>query len=53
MDMPKALGRKLTDSSCSEMINRSEVSPALFFFALKYTKSVKKLLTYTLNWCIL
>nr|DAL76622.1 MAG TPA: hypothetical protein [Caudoviricetes sp.] len=25
------MGRKLTDSSFSEMINRSEVSPALFF----------------------
>ena len=51
MDMPEALGRKLTDSSFSERLTgRRFLRP--YFFALKYTKSVKKLLTYTLNWCI-
>ena len=41
MDMPEALGRKLTDSSFSERLTgRRFLRP--YFFALKYTKSVKK-----------
>ena len=41
MDMPEALGRKLTDSSCSEMINKVGGFSGLIFFALKHTKLVK------------
>lgn len=41
MDMPEALERKLTDFSCSEIINKVGGFSGLIFFALKHTKSVK------------
>ena len=47
MDMPESLRRKLTDSSCSERLTRSEVSPALFFWSKIHQIGEKTIDKYT------